>query len=216
MTLFELLFILLVLLSVGVLVLGVVLGTTKGWSEGGKVLRVVGGTWAVYLTVLAIADILAQQHVTPVGEERCFDEMCFTVTSAKRLRDFASAPAPGHAYYVVRVRVTSRSLGRSQAEGGLRARLYQDGKYFEAPPDAQQAYDRRCGTSARLTQRLDPGESLVSPLVFEWSADSRVPPLVLDHGFTPGYLVIGESPFFHKPDIMLIPSVQDTPSPCAA
>jgi len=31
------------------------------------------------------------------------------------------------------------------------------------------------------------------------------PALTLDHGFTPGYFVIGESPFFHKPNIHQLP-----------
>jgi hypothetical protein len=42
-------------------------------------------------------------------------------------------------------------------------------------------------------------------LVFEVPGEITHPALTLDHGFTPGYFVIGESPFFHKPPIMELP-----------
>ncbi|HEY4355870.1 MAG TPA: hypothetical protein VGN16_08995 [Acidobacteriaceae bacterium] len=216
MTLFELIFILFFLLSVGALVLAFVLGVTGCRPAGRKILLATSVAWAVYLVVVGVSDVLTTPRVTPVGGERCFDEMCFTVLSAKRLHDPALPPEPEHAFYLVRLRITSRSRGRTQAEGGLRARLYQDGYYYERPLTIQHDYERECGKSPELTERLAPGESVVSALVFDWRDNLELPPLTLDHGFTPGYFVIGESPFFHKPDTMLIPPVQDTTDSCAA
>jgi hypothetical protein len=95
----------------------------------------------------------------------------------------------------------ARSRGRAQAEGGLRGRLYENGTYINVSEAAQKAYDAQYGESSRLTQKIPPGGSTLSVLVFDVPPGMTHPALTLDHGFTPGYFVIGESPFFHKPDI---------------
>ena len=107
--------------------------------------------------------------------------------------------------YAVKVRVTSHSLGRAQSEGGLRGRLYDGERYIDVSEAAQRAYDAQHGDSPGLTERIAPGQSVVSVLVFEAPQSTTQPALTLDHGFTPGYFIIGESPFFHKPDIHQLP-----------
>ena len=51
-------------------------------------------------------------------------------------------------------------------------------------------------------------KGVLSVLVFEVPQTMMQPELTLDHGFTPGYLVFGESPFFHKPDIHELPKTR--------
>lgn len=204
MTLFELLFILLFLASILAVLGGLVLLATKRRRLARKALGSVAAVCAVYLAVVAVSDFFTHQRVTRAGDDRCFDEMCFAVVDAMRLQ-----PAPAHSddplTYIVRVRVTSRSRGRPQAEGGLQARLYQGGRFFRTSGSAQAAYDAACGQTAKLTQRLAPGESVVSTLLFAVPREIAAPALTLDHGFTPGFFVIGESPFFHEPDVLQLP-----------
>ncbi len=147
---------------------------------------------------------LCRQSVVAPGQDRCFDEMCFAVVEAQALN--SSPAAPDLTMYIVTVRATSHSRGRTQAEGGLRARLYSDGEYFKVSEQAQSDYELQHGKTPQITQKLAPGESIVSVLVFAVPLNVTHPGLVLDHGFTPGYFVIGESPFFHAPEILQLPS----------
>lgn len=197
MTIYELLFIVLFLATVAAVAGVLVLAATRRMGSAAKVLLTIGVVWSLYLTILAVSDATAHQFVIKAGEDHCFDEMCFAVVDNQVS---SSLTRPNRAIYVVTVRVTSRSRGRTQSEGGLRVRLYANGSYFNVSEQAQKEYDTTHGATPRITERLAPGESIQSVLVFDVPQDIR-PGLALDHGFTPGYFVIGESPFFHEPDI---------------
>jgi hypothetical protein len=207
MTLYELIFILLFLGSVISLLLSVFL-RRRGASR--KILVALASVWGVYLAILTVSDFLSSQKVFKVGEEQCFDEMCFAVADVQTMPEQVFNPSATTAsrLYVVKVRVTSHARGRAQAEGGLRGRLYDGDTYINVSEAAQKAYDAQNGESPRLTQRISHGESFLSVLVFEVPQRITHPAITLDHGFTPGYFVIGESPFFHKPDIHQLPNSQ--------
>jgi hypothetical protein len=200
MTLYELVFILLFLASAISLLLGLFLRRTGAFR---KILIALASVWGVYLVILAASDVLTSQKIFKVGEDQCFDEMCFAVTDVQTMapQTFNPSGTTASGLYVVKVRMSSHSLGRAQAEGGLRGRLYDGETYINVSEAAQKAYDAQHGESPRLTQKIAPGESIVSVLVFAVPPRTMHPALTLDHGFTPGYFVIGESPLFHKPDI---------------
>lgn len=204
MTLYELVFILLFLGSVVGLFLSALM-----WRRAAsrKILVALASVWGVYLVILAVTDVFSSQRAFKVGEDQCFDEMCFAVTGVQTMRGRAFIPSDTTecTLYVVKIRATSHSLGRTQAEGGLRGRLYDDDTYINVSEAAQKTYDAQHGESPRLTQKIAPGESILAILVFEVPQGITHPALTLDHGFTPGYFVIGESPFFHKPDIHQLP-----------
>lgn len=204
MTLYELLFILLFLGSVVSLLLSALL-----WRRAAskKILVALASVWSVYLVILAVTDVLSPQKVFKIGEDECFDEMCFAVTGVQTApgQTFNPSDTTASTLYVVKIRATSHSLGRRQAEGGLRGRLYKDDEYINISDAAQKAYNAQHGESPKLTQKIAPGESVLVSLVFEVPQRITHPALTLDHGFTPGYFVIEESPFFHKPNIHQLP-----------
>lgn len=204
MTVFDLLFILLVLGSVVVVVGDLVLVAAGRRSAAWKILLGAGAVWGVYFVLLAATDVMAQPLIVAPGQDRCFDEMCFAVTGAQTFLS-PSAASGDRQLFAVTVRVTSHSRGRTQSEGGIRARLYDHGQYFAISTEAQRDYEQEHGKSPMLTQRLAPGESIESVLVFDVPRSIVHPSLTLDHGFTPGYFVIGESPFFHGPDLLTLP-----------
>jgi len=84
MTVFEPLFLLLVLGSFGTLITAVV----SAWcGQGERAGRIV--LWwllcaAVYLTVVMVVSIVRPRRVYKVGETQCFDDWCITVTDARR------------------------------------------------------------------------------------------------------------------------------------
>jgi len=205
MTLYELLFILLFLGSVISLLLSAFL-----WRRGAsrKILVALASVWGAYLVILAVTNVLRSQKVFKVGEEQCFDEMCFAVADLQTIPEQAFNPSgiAASRLYIVKIRVISYSRGRAQAEGGLRGRLYDGDTYINVSETAQKAFDAQHGESPKLTHKIAPGESTLVSLVFEVPQQITHPALTLDHGFTPGYFVIGESPFFHKPDIHQLPN----------
>jgi hypothetical protein len=204
MTLYELIFIILFLGSVVSLLVSAFLWRR---SASRTILVRLASTWFVYLGILAVTNVFRSQRVFMVGEDECFDEMCFAVVDQRALPAQSVDASDGYARkkYVIAVRMTSHSRGRAQAEGGLRGRLYEGGSYVNISEGAQKALDAQHGEKVRLTRKLSPGESAISLLVFEPPQSMTNPALVLDHGFTPGYFVIGESPFFHKPHIHQLP-----------
>jgi hypothetical protein len=212
MTLYELIFILLFLGSVisGSVICLLLSGFLWRRSSSKNILVALASVWGVYLAILAITDAFSPQKTFKVGEEQCFDEMCFAVADAQPMPE-QTLNEPGIAasrLYVVKIRVISHSRSHTQAEGGLGGRLYDEDRdaYINVSEAAQKAYGAQYGESSKLTQRIAPGESVLSVLVFEVPQRFTHLALTLDHGFTPGYFVIGESPFFHKPDIHLLPN----------
>jgi hypothetical protein len=208
MMVFELLFVGLFLASLIALIGVLILAVRRRRRTAMRGLGVLGAGWAVYLfVVVAVAVTMGArpQRTIPVGQELCFDEMCFSVVNIQIVPQMGPASqfvkANGR-FYVITVRVSSRSRGRVQSEGGLRALLWDSGKYYEVSSGGQQAWEAVNGETARLTVRLRPGESVQSVQVFDLPNDASAPGLALSHGFTPGYFVIGECPLFQKPTIL--------------
>ena len=204
---FELLFIAFFLASV-IALIGALIAMLRGKVRLGKrLLLSLAGFWTVYLLIVVLVSIATPQQRIPMGKERCFDEMCFIVAHAETASKLGlggqTVQANGR-FYVVAVRVTSRSRGRAQSEGGLRALLLEAGKSYEVSPSGEQAWKAANGETASLTTRLEPGESVTTVQVFDIPAGASTPGLVLTHGFTPGYFVIGESPIFREPTLMRI------------
>ncbi len=205
MTFYDLIFILLFLGSLAGLLLSALLWRT---TTSRKILISLATVWSVYLLILVVSDIFSSQKVFKPGEDECFDEMCFAVVGNQTIPAQALDPSKNTAaskFIAVTIRITNHSLGRAESEGGLRGRLYEGGAYINVSDIAQKAYDAQHSENIRLTHKISSGESTFSVLVFEVPQQMPHPSLTLDHGFTPGYFVIGESPFFHKPDIHQLP-----------
>lgn len=205
--LFELLFLAFLLVSVVALV-GTIIAIVRGARHTAKrVMWMLVASWAVYLALVAAVSAATPQRIFPMGEDQCFDEMCFAVVKTEAVTELGS---PGQIvkatgiFHVVTIRVGSHSSGRPQREGGLRALLWDAGKTYSQSPEGQRAWEFSNGATAPLTAMLSPGETVLSVQVFDLPRETASPGLVLSHGFTPGYFVIGESPIFRKPTLMRI------------
>jgi len=155
--------------------------------ERGKVLRGVtwiAGVWVVYLAALVTVSLVQPQRVVAIGQEQCFDEMCFAVVGVEEVPGFLIRD--GSRLMRVSVRVSNRGRERAQSEGLIRAYLV----------DAQRRrWDESAGVSGvRLTARVAAGDSVVSEPVFKVAGDATGLELVFSHGWKqPGVLVIGDS-----------------------
>ena len=81
--LFELLFLAFLLATVIALFVAVVLLMRGARQSGKRILLTLGVSWAVYLAVVAMVSRTTPQRIIPMGQDRCFDEMCFAVVHAE-------------------------------------------------------------------------------------------------------------------------------------
>ena len=219
---FELLFLTFTLATVIALVAALVLLILRRRRSAFRAIAATAVAWIAYLATVAAIAATTPQRVLAMNEDLCFDEMCFAVVDVRLARQLGppnqSVKADG-VFSIVSVRVSSHSRGRTQSEGGLRAKLWDGAHYCDVSAAGQKAYLATHAGSAPLTARLSPGKTVLSVQVFDmpftqardgsWQVSSLQ--LVLDHGFTPGYFVIGESPWFHKPTVIkLIPQGSTT------
>ncbi len=156
-------------------------------GEREKGLRHLGwivAVWVVYLAVLVGVSLGQRQKVVAIGQEQCFDEMCFAVTRVEELPGFLIRD--GSRLVRVSVRVTNKGRGRTQSESLIRAYLV-DGQ--------GRRWTESTGVGGvPLTAKVAAGDSVVSEPVFKVAKDAMGLRLVFTHGrWQPGVLVIGDS-----------------------
>jgi hypothetical protein len=211
MTIAELLFIALFLGS-SIVLIGAVIQLLRGKRRSTvHLLTTLTTIWITYFVVLVLVAAFSQQRVLKMNEDLCFDEMCFAAVGAQVSTQLGT---PGHAvkpvgdFLVVTIRVSSHSRGRTQREAALWPLLWNGNRFYQPSAEGQRAYAAEHGESPSLTSPLAPGQSLLSVQVYDVLRPSPPLALVLDHGFTPGYFVIGESPILHKPTRIQLDPVQ--------
>ncbi len=205
-TVFELLFLALAFISVFAALAALAMLASRRRRAGGRTtLIILGFTWAAYFSVVAVTAASTRPRVVKMNQDLCFDEMCFAAVHVKVQPRLGPASQPVSArgkFYIVTIRVSNHARGyRTEREPGIRARLWRGGTYYDVSSAGQQAYESAYGSTPKLTDTVGSGQSILSVQVFDLPSDARTSALVLDHGFTPGYFVIGESPVFHKPTV---------------
>ena len=202
---FDLLFVL-VFLSTATTLIVILVNLFRGRKHAAvRVSRALGTGLASYLLVVAAVAALAPQKVLTMGEDRCFDEMCFAATGVKKvpvIGQGSNRVRASGSFYLVSVRVSSHSRGRAQSEAGVKASLIDsEGHVYQVSPQGQRAYESGAGPSPPLTSRLQPGETISSVQIFD--VPQGTSDLALHFGHDgPGLFIIGddESPL-HKPTI---------------
>lgn len=151
------------------------------------------GVWIAYLAVLVGVSLKQKQRVIAIGQPRCFDQMCFTVTGVSHVSGLLSQDRR----QLVRVSIEITNKGhKPQSEGLIQAYLIDaQGRLWGALPGL---------SGVRLTVTVPPGQTVVSQPVFAVSEDATGLKLVFTHGhWQPGVLVIGGSDsLLHKPTIV--------------
>ena len=200
MSRFDLLAIVSVLATVGALVRVGYLLIRKRTAAARKTATRLATVVALYAITLIVVSLVSPKKVLEMGAVRCFDEWCITVTSASRQPSIGDVPATG-IFYVVTVRVSSRSRGRRQRESDVCPYLTDSqGRRFDVSPLGQQALQRKGLAGEPVTSFVDPGDSFDSRLAYD------VPQDATDVGFVKtgcGWLpnpIIGDSgSFLHRP-----------------
>jgi hypothetical protein len=153
-----------------------------------KGLRWVAVVWVVYLAVLVGVSLKQPQRVVALGQDQCYDEMCFTVVGADEIPRLLgkNEAMDGGRLIRVKVRVHNTARDKTQSQGLIRAYLV----------DKQgQRWEESKGVSGnRLTAKVEAGGTMVSEPVFKVTEDATGLELVFTRGsWQPGALVIGDS-----------------------
>jgi hypothetical protein len=192
MNLFDLLFILLFLATMGALLVAIVRALRGQTTRALSLLR----KWAVcagaYFAIVAISSLFWPRTVLRLGEPRCFDDWCIAV------ENIARQPADGGADLLVKLRLSSAAKRISQREQDLAVYIADDGGHrYEAAARA---------SDIAFNVQLGPQESVTTTRAFYLPATARNPVLVIAHegGFQMGWLIIGYETWFHKPTMVRI------------
>jgi hypothetical protein len=204
MTLTDLLFIVSFLVTAGALIRIVYLLLRSRTAAARTSAIRLAAFLAIYGVALVITSLVSPQQVVKVGEERCFDEWCITVTGASREPSVGGVRANG-IFYVVSVRVSSHSRGRPQREKDVYTYLTDGrGRRFEISTAGQSALQRAGLAGVPMTSFVDPGGSFESHLAFDVPQDATNMGFVKrSHGWFPMLFIIGDSSsFLHRPTIV--------------
>ena len=186
MTLFDLLFIAVVLASAVTLI-------TAAVTRSLRILRGFGICAIVYIAIVAVVGLRAPRRVIEVGEPWCFDDWCLSVEGVSQ------APAPPLAPWRVALRIFSRARRVSQRARG--AWIYViDRQGHRYGPDADPS-------TAPLDVLLAPGESVSTSRTFRVPAGAGELGLVTGHGpsFITTFIIADESSLFHKRTYIRLP-----------
>ena len=139
--------------------------------------------WVVYLAVGTVVAVATPQRIQAIGSDCCFDETCFAVEGFRRTPRIEGGGQPIQAdgfFYIVNVRVSNRSRGRTQHEAGRKGMLMdRAGHVYDVSTRGTQALVEAEGPSPGLDADLNPGGSVAAKLVFDLPANVKRPGFVL-------------------------------------
>lgn len=168
MTIFDLIFLLAVLLSAVTLVLAAIAAIRGKGARSLKILRAWGIGVVIYCTCALSVSFLTPQHIVAIGNPWCFDDWCLTVEGVK------PAPVDGAVSYRVDLRLSSRARRVSQRALGAWIYLIDDAGHRYAPDSDPSAVP--------LDVRLGPEESVTTSRTFRVPAGVTHLGLITGHG----------------------------------
>jgi hypothetical protein len=140
--------------------------------------------WALYVGTLVWVSLTRPQKVVALGQDQCFDEMCFAVTGVQEPPGYLIRD--GSRLVRVSVRISNHGKEKTQSEGLIRAYL--------VDKQGREWTESTAVSGVRLTARVAAGDSAMSQPVFKVAKDASGLGLVFTHGQRqPGVLVIGYS-----------------------
>lgn len=140
--------------------------------------------WVIYMATLLGVSLLQPQKVIRIGQEQCFDDMCFAVTGVQELPEYLSHD--GSRLVRVSVRISNQGKEKPQSERLIRAYLVDS--------QGRRWVESTALSGVRLTARVAAGDSVTSQQIFKVAKGAGGLGLVFTHGQRqPGLLVIGDS-----------------------
>ena len=193
MTIFDLLFLALALVSAIALITAAAAALRGRRSRAIRILR----NWAIctacYATIVVAVALASPQRILHIGDAWCFDDWCLSVGKVTQ------TPVARQIRYDVSLRIFSRARRVSQrAKGAWIYLVDQRGNRYAPEPDP---------SAAPLDVLLGPGESITTSRVFKLPADAGPVGLITGHGgagWITKLIVADDGSLFHKPTLIRI------------
>jgi len=183
LSIFDLLFILVVLTSAATLLVALTAALRGHFNRAGKILR----NWAIcaaaYIAIAFLVSFLLPRRVLNLHDLQCSDDWCIAVENVTR------TPAAPEISVHIELRLSSRARRVSQRENGIIVYLTDDrGRRYHPAPDP---------SAIPFNVLLEPGQSVIASRSFKVPGDAVSLNLVVTHegGFPIGRFIIGRSPF---------------------
>jgi hypothetical protein len=209
-TIFDLLFVLTVLVTLCMLGRAVYLLVRSRMRPAGHLLVRLCALLGAYAVVLVLVSLISPQQVLGLRQPRCFDDWCLQVDQVTWRPAVGRAPliAMAHeGYAVVTIRVLSRA--RRAIQRAPDARIYLlagGGQRYATDTAAQRALEAQGAGGLPLDSAMAPGGSFVRTVAFDVPATPGPVDLLVEHGLFPDILVIGDAQsFLHKPTVIALP-----------
>ena len=191
-TIFDLLFLVLVFAAVVSLVRA---GSLAARRQFGYSRRVLGGLFigaVIYFATIVLVSLYLPRRIASLGENQCFDDICVAIDGFSR-RSEGAVPV-----YEVSARISNRARGAAQREQNLVMYLTDDKRRrFDAILNA---------ADVPFNVLLNAGDSVIVERTFRLPGDSTNTFASITHegGFPIRWLIIGETAWFHKPPLVLL------------
>jgi hypothetical protein len=190
MSIFERLFVLLVLATLCTLLTAVAFLVSGKIARAVRIARRVGIGAAVYFAIVIVVSLFVPRREYRVGDTQCFDDWCIAVVEAQR------GDRPPNISYDVSLRLSNRARRVPMGEKGTVVYLTDaQGHRYDPLPDA---------AMVPFDTLLQPRTSVIARRRFEVPHDARDVGLLYTHegGFPIGWLIIGEGGWFSQPPIV--------------
>ena len=196
MTIFDLIFLAAVLISVITLATAAVSALLGRGKKSLKILRIYGLCVVAYFLVALAVDFFQPQRVFAVGEPFCLDDWCLEVENVNYTSNGSND------FYHLNLRLFSTARRVSQrAKGAWIYLIDEHGRRY--PPDSDPS-------AIPLDAELGPLQSLTTSRTFAVPADVHKMGLITGHGGPycgMGILIIGEGGcLFNKPTMIRMPT----------
>jgi hypothetical protein len=204
-------------LITGVIVIALAL-LTRHPQRAVKVVGILLGWLGLYTVILLVVSLTSWPRYLGLNQERCFDEMCYSVTSVTITHTMTNAlvhtfQAQGN-YYVLTV--VLRNAGRGTPQKPSNPALFVVDAHGNRFPNLINATGGSWGEPTNLPglveplwgEKIQPGQSASRTVAFDLPVDIQQPGLVVTEGIGPlSVVLIGdESSFFHaKTEFLLTP-----------
>jgi hypothetical protein len=177
MTIFDLLFILLFLISAVTLLTAAVAGLRGRRSLATNILRKYAICFAIYMTVVFAVAFFTPRRIVQLGEDRCFDDWCVAVQHAEHIGDA----------YSVTFKISSTARRVTQREKGIHVYL----------TDSQgRRFDPETNPSVTpFDVLLEPGQTVETSRSFALPKDEHGVGVVVAHEGSycfPGCFIVGD------------------------
>jgi hypothetical protein len=194
-TIFDLLFLILLLATV-VALIGVAVSAVRGRGQHAlRTLRKIAFCAAIYIGTVYVVTAFSKPVVHQVGDSQCSDDWCIAVEGVNR------TPTATGTKYEVTLRIFSRARRRAQRENIATDVYLVDSNWNRYDPILD-------GSELPLNTLLQPLQSVTTRRHFELPADSHEVGLKVGHrAGVPVCLIIGECEAFRKGDIIRLDEV---------